>query len=51
MLLMMVSILALVLGGCGDKKASENASSSKEEQVINIGYQKFGTLNYFKVYR
>lgn len=48
MLLMMVSILALVLGGCGDKKASENASSSKEEQVINIGYQKFGTLNILK---
>ncbi len=47
-LLMMVSILVLVLGGCGDKKASENASSSKEEQVINIGYQKFGTLNILK---
>ena len=45
---MMVSILVLVLGGCGDKKASENASSSKEEQVINIGYQKFGTLNILK---
>lgn len=47
-LLMIVSISALVLGGCGAKKTSENTNSSKDDDVINIGYQKFGSLNILK---
>lgn len=45
---MLFSVLLLALGGCGVKKTTENASSSKDDKVINIGYQKFGTLNILK---
>lgn len=45
---MLFSVLLLALGGCGVKKTAENASSSKDDKVINIGYQKFGTLNILK---
>lgn len=46
--LAMVSVLLLVLGACDDKKTTETVSSSKKDQVINIGYQKFGILNILK---
>jgi sulfonate transport system substrate-binding protein len=51
LLLALTLLLSFLISGCsssvsGDKK--ETPSSSNELKVINIGYQKFGTLNILK---
>lgn len=46
-----VLFLAIVLAGCSSSASNSNQSSSsgsKGVKVINIGYQKFGTLNILK---
>jgi sulfonate transport system substrate-binding protein len=48
-----ILIFSLLLGGCSsgvssNKNKEESATGKKETKVINIGYQKFGTLNVLK---
>ncbi len=47
----LILILALLLGGCSTSVSNnkeEKTAGKKDTKVINIGYQKFGTLNILK---
>ncbi|PLS02688.1 sulfonate ABC transporter substrate-binding protein [Neobacillus cucumis] len=47
--LIFIFLLSFLVSGCSSAASGEKtASSSKESKVINIGYQKFGTLNILK---
>ncbi len=46
-----ILLLSFLVSGCSSStsgESKETASNSKESKVINIGYQKFGTLNILK---
>lgn len=46
-----IFVLSFLISGCSAStsgETSENNSNEKEEKVVHIGYQKFGTLNILK---
>jgi sulfonate transport system substrate-binding protein len=44
-----ILLLSFLVSGCSSSASGEKkSSSSKESKVVNIGYQKFGTLNILK---
>src|SRR3954469_7092656 len=47
--LIFILLLSFLVSGCSSSASGgKTVSSSKESKVINIGYQKFGTLNILK---
>jgi sulfonate transport system substrate-binding protein len=48
-ILLLSLTLLFVLSACNASTTSEEASSNNEQKTIQIGYQKFGTLNFLKV--
>lgn len=48
-LLAILCVFLLIIGGCGQEKTSSKRNDAKESaKTIQIGYQKFGTLNILK---
>ena len=47
-ILLLSLTLLFVLSACNASTSSEEASSNNEQKTIQIGYQKFGTLNFLK---